>query len=165
MLTKFSIKKQPQTFEFGSSQINRRPTIGARVTNNAVISTQTGVVKYVTFNTLVYDTNGIYNAGSNTRLTCKTAGYYLIVGKIAFALNATGIRLAIIRKNGATSLNQLMIPTNPTLGAALEITTIADLIINDYNELGAYQNSGGNLNLDTSTPSPSAPAFMIHKLQ
>src|SRR5947199_110600 len=47
-----------------------------------------------------FDTDTIHDTVTNTdRLTCKTAGKYLVVANLVFALNSTGERLAYIQKN------------------------------------------------------------------
>ena len=62
----------------------------------------------LTFNTERWDTDNIHDTGSNTeRLTCKTAGRYLIIANIRFEPIALGRRMLSISLNvGATGLGR-----------------------------------------------------------
>src|SRR5512139_267514 len=77
--------------------------IGCRVYNNAAINIANDTVTALTFNSERFDTNGIHSTALNTgRLTCQTAGTYVITAHAAFAANATNRRQITIRLNGAT---------------------------------------------------------------
>lgn len=139
-------------------------TEGARVYNNANISVTNAGDFFLTFNTERWDTDGIHDTGSNTgRLTCQTAGKYLIIGQIEWATNTTGNRQAYIRLNGTTDIARVTETTTAAMGCPrMIVTTIYDLAESDYVELGAYQNSGDALNvLSTGNRSPE---FMMHRI-
>lgn len=124
--------------------------IGARAYNSADQSAGTAVWKTLAFNLEDFDTDDIHNnATNNSRLTCKTAGKYLIGGVVRWSPNATGIRSARIYLNGATVIAEV---TDVNAGGAddiaLDVQTVYDLAANDYVELQAFQNSGGNLNVE-----------------
>ena len=90
-------------------------------------------------------------AGTSTdpkRLTIATAGVYLITGNIQFDAASGGVRALYIRKNGATTVAQSMDST-PTSSSPTYIsaTTIENLVVGDYLELGAYQTSGSVLSV------------------
>jgi hypothetical protein len=94
-----------------------------------------------------FDTEDIHdNVTDNTRLTCKTAGRYLIFGHATFGSNATGVRKAHILLNGATTIAELTTPGG-SISSAASVTTIYELAVDDYVELEVYQNSGGSLSL------------------
>jgi hypothetical protein len=131
--------------------------IGARAYNNANIAITTGVVTALTFNSERWDSDTIHDTGSNTsRLTCKTAGKYIITGNIEWAADATSVRTLQIRVNGSTAIgNDSRAPLSGVLTTSQTTTTIYDLAVNDYVELVAYQATAGNLNvLTTANYSP-----------
>lgn len=134
----------------------------ARVTHNAAQAATTAVALVLAFNTERFDTNAIHDtAVNNSRLTCKTAGLYLIVGNIEWAANATGYRRLDIRLNGATLIasereGDVVVAAITTIQ---HITTIYQLAVNDYVELLATQTSGGNLNVNSTAN--ISPEFMM----
>ena len=76
-----------------------------------------------------------------------------------FASNATGLRQARIFLNNATNLSILTIPAANGAQTDLVITTQYYLVVGDYVELEAYQNSGGPLNVEAG--SNFSPEFMM----
>jgi hypothetical protein len=138
--------------------------IGARVYNSAAISVNNATATALTFNSERYDTDSIHSTSANTsRLTCTRAGKYVIVGHVAFASNATGLRTVSIRLNGSATIiaaqNAVPISGDETI---FSIATIYDLAVGDYVELYAYQSSGGALNV--TAPGPYSPEFAMHRL-
>lgn len=91
---------------------------------------------------------------NNSRITVPTngGGLYLITASVSFAANATGIRSTRIRKNGSTLLLQ---GTSSTIGGSITpmipLSTVASLNATDYIEVQAYQDSGGALNIGSSS--------------
>jgi hypothetical protein len=88
---------------------------------------------------------------NNTRYTATAAGWYLLIGSVSYAVNATGNRIAEFRKNGAASAVALGQGAHPTTDTSNNPTPRASSIIymngtSDYVELYAYQTSGGALN-------------------
>lgn len=98
-----------------------------------------------------YDTDAIHDMTTNpTRLTCKTAGKYLIFGMGQFAVSATGSAYFALCVNGIPGVglnlcNDLKV-LSATFGAAGVLSTMTVLAINNYIELALVQDSGGNLN-------------------
>lgn len=141
--------------------------VGARVFHNAAQSIANATHTAVAFNSERFDTNEIHDtATNNTRLTCKTAGKYLIGGTLEYAANASGIfRIAAIRLNGATFISSGK-ETFPTGGLAhlvsAETQTLYDLAVNDYVELMAYQDTGGALNVNAS--GNYSPEFWMYRV-
>lgn len=135
----------------------------ARVTHNANQSTTTGVSFTLAFNTERFDTDTIHDTvTNNSRLTCKTAGKYLVTGNVSFAANATGIRQLQIKLNGATTVGAVGWSASSAGTTDLVVVTLYDMAVNDYVELIAAQNSGGALNvLATGNYSPE---FMMHRV-
>ena len=114
-------------------------TQGARVTNSGDISCSADTLTVITFNTESYDTDGIHSTSVNTgRLTCQTAGKYLIHGSVTFvAGDPTTRKILRIRLNGTTEIASAEIGVN-TSGAALHVETLYSLAANDYLELIVY---------------------------
>ena len=123
--------------------------IGAAVTHDATQAISTGANIALAFNTERWDTNAIHdNVTNNSRLTCKTAGKYTINGCFSFAANATGYRQGSIRLNGTTliSISGFGAPPSP-YEPRVALSCTYNLAVNDYVELMAFQDSGGNLNV------------------
>jgi hypothetical protein len=134
------------------------------VYNNANISVATsGTAQALTFNTEIYDTDAMHSTSSNTdRITIVTAGYYVLVGNVIWAANATGVRELAIQRNGTT-----VWAIRDTAVAAGE-AHIQDIVTppllasaTDYFQLFARQTSGGALNATTAAYSPSLSARWV----
>jgi len=95
-----------------------------------------------------FDTDTIHDtATNNSRLTCKTAGKYIISANAGFASNVTGERILDILLNGATVIGRHRADANGVNITTIAVSTLYDLAVNDYIEMRAYQNSGGALNV------------------
>ena len=102
----------------------------------------------VAFDTESYDTDTIHdNVTNNSRLTCKTAGKYLIFAQAYWAGNATGYRQAVIFVNGVTNIGMALCDAYGTTGLIQSALTTYSLAVNDYVQMGVAQTSGGALNL------------------
>jgi hypothetical protein len=123
----------------------------ARVRNSANISHATsGTAQAVTFDTERFDTDSIHSTATNTsRLTCNTAGLYVISGCVRFASNVTGRRDLAIVLNGISTIaeDRRQTITDSGVATTLAISTIWKLAATDYVELHANQTSGGALNM------------------
>jgi len=139
-------------------------TEGARVYNNADISIAKDTETKLTFNSENYDTDTIHDTGANTsRLTCKTAGKYLITAYVEYAASSTGVRYMWLLLDNTTIIAFDREPQPFTYYyAGLRITTIYDLAVNQYVELGTYQNSGGALAVKYA--SAFTPWFMMQRI-
>jgi len=133
-----------------------------RAYNKGNLVTGTGAWTWLTFDNERFDTDNIHSVMVNTgRLTCNTAGKYIIMGNVYWETNATGVRILQIRVNGGSAIGiASMVPGNFT--AYHIVSTLYDLAVTDYVELGAYQNSGGNLNVLAALP--YSPVFMMVKV-
>lgn len=139
---------------------------GARVTHSTAqtISTGTGVTT-LAFNTERWDTDTIHDTvTNNSRLTCKTAGKYLIGCHVTFASNATGSRAAFLMLNGTTyiAITRENTDTGSGFTTCIECTTVYDLAVNDYVECQVQQSSGGNL--DVLSAGNFTPEFYMQRL-
>jgi hypothetical protein len=105
----------------------------------------------ITMDTEAVDSENGHSTSSNTsRYVAPVAGWYLVIGQVAFAANGTGNRLVEIRINGAgaaTNLAQTVILTpGAANGSALSAVSLIQLAAGDYVEVYGYQTSGGALN-------------------
>ena len=122
---------------------------GARVYHNADQSVPNTTNTILAFNSERYDTDAIHdNVTNNSRLTCKTAGKYLIVGFIRWVSNATGIREAIVRLGGTTPVKSIHVTALSGDATTCLCVSIISLAVNEYLELLGYQNSGVALDVE-----------------
>jgi hypothetical protein len=125
----------------------------ARAKHSLDQTTQTGVTLILAFDGEDFDTDTIHDpTTNNTRLTCKTAGKYLVVGHAYFEGNVTnsnnGDRYLWITKNG-TNMAETAQPAmhGPNNETAICVSTILTLAVNDYVELRAWQDSGSPIRI------------------
>jgi hypothetical protein len=122
-----------------------------RVYHSAAQSIPNGTVSTLSFDGERYDTDTMHDtATQNSRLTCRTAGLYVIHAHVEFALNATGERHVILLLNGATQLAYHDQPALSTNAVIVSVSTQYPLAVGDYVECQVYQNSGGALNVNVS---------------
>jgi len=105
----------------------------------------------ITLDTKEADTDGMWSAGSPTKLTIVHPGLYLVTATVSFAVNATGIRYAAIFLNGASLATIVNMTSSASFGTTIQVTTTQVLKATDYLEVNAYQNSGGALNTAAPT--------------
>lgn len=136
----------------------------ARVYNDANISATNADWTTLTFNSERFDTDTIHDTSTNSeRLTCKTAGKYIIVGNAFFAANAGGdIRWIRIFYNNTNNIGIAPGIDNVNSAAMMNVCTIYDLAVNDYVTLGVYQDSGGALNITAA--GNYSPEFMMIRI-
>jgi hypothetical protein len=91
-----------------------------------------------------------HSTSSNTsRYVAQVAGWYLVCGVYAPAINATGFRAARIQKNGSPILGHAAYLPNASGSVEMGVVTptkCVQLAVNDYVEVAGYQSSGGALN-------------------
>jgi len=121
-------------------------THGARVYASLGQTLGNGVHTPLPFDLERYDTDAIHDTVvNNSRLTCKTAGKYIITGNVYWETHAVGKRLLYIRLGGVTRIAMCSYGLNSDNEQNHFVSSIYDLAVNDYLELVAMQNSGGNL--------------------
>jgi len=136
---------------------------GARVYNNANLAIPHNTWTVLTFNSERYDTNVIHdNAINNSRLTCKTAGKYLIIGHAQFAENATANRYFKIREGGDTDIVAFTINAQTGALTSCVLSTIYNLSLNEYVEFMVFQNCTAPLNILYSAQ--VTPEFMMQRI-
>lgn len=136
---------------------------GARAYHNANQSIPNSTYATLAFNSERYDTDAIHdNATNNSRLTCKTAGKYLIIGLFEWGTNVNGGRWIGLYLNGTTYIGTLRVAVAADGSVTCLVSVINDLNINDYVELQCFQDSGGALNV-RYVPQ-SSPEFMMQRI-
>lgn len=134
-----------------SGSIKESTAIGARVYRSTDQTLTTATLTPIAFDSERFDTDSIHdNSTNNSRLTCKTAGVYVISGTVRFATNATGNRRLLIRLNGTTYIAEHTQAAVSGLQTTITIATVYLLAANDYVELVALQSSGGDLAVSAS---------------
>lgn len=107
---------------------------------------------YVTWTAEELDPQNMWGAGSPTRVTVPVKGVYVLISTVTFVGNATGRRAVAFHKNGssvAPSFHSLF-PSVLTGTIAPQGVLMLECEANDYLEVFAYQDSGGNLNLENA---------------
>lgn len=139
------------------------PDKSARVYHDAAQSIPNATWTSLAFNSERFDTDVIHDTvTNNSRLTCKTAGKYLIIGLAFFASNGTGARHCKLTHNAATIIAYTTSNANAATGVIVAFSCIWDMAVNDYVEFAVYQDSGGAL--DVSSASALSPEFMMIKI-
>lgn len=87
---------------------------------------------------------GVTWNGTNSEFTVTKPGIYMVHGRVAWTVNATGLRLIYLNVNGS-AIN--LISNNASVGSAQTLTTPMLLASGDKITLTCYQTSTGNLNL------------------
>jgi hypothetical protein len=118
-----------------------------------LISNNTDTV--VTLPTEVFDTDGFHSTSSNTgRITIPSgkAGYYLFYGYVNFSSNTTGNRRLKFSVNNTTgSAERSCNAITGSSGLSLVyLTAVINCAVGDYVNMIAFQDSGGNLYLQST---------------
>lgn len=142
-----------------------QPRASAYASSTQSISNSTATA--VTFDSEDYDVGSMHSTVSNTsRITIPTSGdgLYLVIGQLAYAANATGIRQTLLRKNGTTGIAQDLSTPNGTNGTEIHLMSVVTLVATDYVELVAVQSSGGALNVGSASGRETQSALQVVKL-
>lgn len=121
--------------------------------NTTAQSISNGSETAVTLNAETTDTDVIHDdSTNNSRLTCKTAGTYLIAGSLEFAGATGGIRDVYLRIGGSTRIATGVRAESPTAsGSPLAVVGSWVMAVNDYVEMTAFQNQGGAVNVNAGS--------------
>ena len=121
----------------------------ARVYHNANQSIPNATPTFLAFNSEFFDNDGIHdNVTNNERLTCKTAGKYLVIGQVRWNSIAGGRRQIGILLNSTEVAFAESGSIPDTEHRPIQIvSTILDLAVGDYVRLRVYQSSGDALNV------------------
>ena len=121
----------------------------ARAFHNANHSVTDTVATILPFNSERFDTDAIHDTSTNnSRLTCKTAGTYLIGAQVEWGAGAGSSRRVSIRLNGTTEIANVFDSVNAVSQIKRqEVVTLYELAVNDFVEVEVLQISGGSLNI------------------
>lgn len=103
----------------------------------------------ISLDTEVADTYGGHSTTTNnSRYVAQVAGWYLGIGQVALAGNASGLRSPALYVNGAAALPQMQAEIAPNGGSTtiVQAVGITYLNVGDYIEVRIDQTSGGALN-------------------
>ena len=127
--------------------VRRSTAVGALVYRSSDQAVPSAAWTALNFNALRSDPEGMYAGSAPTRLTCPLSGLYLAVGNAVFSANASGIRLAVLKVNGAVWSGGASAAA--LSGADTHLSAAALVVLNegDYVELLVYQNCGASLGL------------------
>lgn len=135
----------------------------SRAYHNITQTIPNNTVTALAFNSERFDTDNMHdNVTSNGRLTCKTAGTYLLGATIQWAVNTTGTRQVSLRLNGTTVIASQRVGAFAVDDVHQALSTIYHLAVNDYIEVIVRQTSGVGLDVMTATQySPEAFAVFL----
>lgn len=124
--------------------------LGASVKNSADHTLTHEIPTTLAWDSEDWDTDNIHdNVTNNSRLTCRTAGKYMVTLMIRFDPNATGERHIWLAKGGVNIYENTVAAMAPAGAPTIVFFFITlDLAVDDYLEMKAYQDSGGDLNDD-----------------
>ena len=88
-----------------------------------------------------------------SRLTAPRAGLYAVAAGVVWSADSgTGVRQFSIRKNGSTYVAGEQLPAAPTGTATIQnVSGVVRLAASDYVQAMVLQNTGGNLNVSSSS--------------
>jgi hypothetical protein len=134
-----------------------------RVHSTAAQSIPNTTFTALTFDTADWDDDTMFSLVNPTRLTCVTAGKYLIIGDMDFTLPVSTTYILNIRKNGTNiyASQQHHRDAGVTLDELDQVQTIVDLTPGDYVEFVVWQNGGGAFN---STPQNTGGTYYVPTL-
>lgn len=124
--------------------------IGARVYHDKNQSIPNNTWTTLDFNSERYDTDTMhYPVVNSSRLTCKTAGKYIISINVRFPASGANAQGLLMWLNTTNYICYTQF-TKATAGSwYMTQTTIYQLAVGDYVEVQVFQNSGGALNIES----------------
>ena len=139
----------------------------ARITRGSNQSIANNSLTYVSFDTEVFDTAGLYDPVNPQVLTAPIGGLYLLTASVRWAASATGTRFATF--NVSPSFVYLAPDwRNPVTGGVQtdqEFSTLVALQAGQQVRVRVYQTSGGSLNLlwrGDPDSNADAPTLTMH---
>lgn len=102
----------------------------------------------IAFDTNTVDTySGHSTVTNNSRYVSQLGGWYFVIGQVAFAANATGVRVAQLWANGVGGPAEVQGAAGPSANnTQIQVSGLVFLSAGSYVELRVYQASGGALN-------------------
>lgn len=124
--------------------------IACKTNKTVVQAISTGNATALTFDNDEYDTATLHDsAGSGTKITVPTTGLYRVSAYLEWETSAAGpSRVLTLRKNGVTTLREVVDIATASNVCAQHISEPFSLTAADYIEVLGTQGSGGNLNIE-----------------
>lgn len=121
------------------------PSVGCRAYTAQVMTLHTNTWTAIALEKEAFDTDNIHdNVTNNSRLTCKTAGMYLIEGALLFDANGFEHRMAGLDVSGVTRIARGEAARADIAYPTVVLVALWNLAVNDYVELVGFQDSGGD---------------------
>ena len=124
--------------------------LGVNLANSTDQSTNNVTEKILALDTEFWDTSGFHsNTTNNSRITIPAglSGRFSLNGFLVFPANGTGSRYVAIRKNAGGYDYLSSGDGNATYSTFVNFSIIYEATAGDYFEVVAFQNSGGSLNV------------------
>lgn len=136
-------------------EVRTPPSCQAYNSSNISIPNNDGTV--VTLDSERYDTDSMHSTSVNTsRITFTIPGIYIVTFVCSFAVNVTGDRQALLRKNGSEFIagheKKALVGVSAECG--LQVTAVEFFCEDDYVEAVVKQDSTAALNLVGARHSP-----------
>ncbi len=133
-------------------QTNTPADISVQVEKSTHQTITTATLTDLTWDTEIFDTDSMHdNSTNNERLTCNTAGKYLIIFNAGWQSNATGYRYLSIELNDTTIIAQTRGAANVNYGEQ-SLSCIRNLAVDDYVKALCYHTRGSDLQLKDDNP-------------
>lgn len=148
---KFLYGKSIEAIDYNTGVKNKPVTTSTKKycfstkSSNQSISNTTGTT--ITLDT--HETNDNSMSDGTNRIIITQGGQYLVSAVAQFAINSIGSREVFLRVNGGTIFSDIFTLPNPSDLTSVCINTIQTFSANDYIEMRVYQNSWGNLNVNS----------------
>ena len=143
VLSTSKLNQIASTGEFAKNQ----PAAIATRPSGAVLSIPNNTFTAVTMTVENFDNMAGFAATSST-ITTTYDGVWIASGGGSFAVSATGVRLASVRKNGADQEGGMVEWPAPNGSGLILAAVVATASVGDTFALWVLQNSGGALNID-----------------
>jgi lipopolysaccharide transport system ATP-binding protein len=132
-----------------------------RITHSLAQPIPPGISTFLKFDTIVWDTDHMHDTiRSNTRITCKMPGTYVIYACVEFDVSSIGRRTTHFRVNGSEVIaSQHTMAVSDLFGTTLNISCVQYLRAGDYVELAVVHSSYRELNINAK--SQYSPIFGI----
>lgn len=125
--------------------------------------TVTGVWKALDFNSERWDTDNMHDlVVNNWRITCQTAGKYIVSVRVRWEQNAVGNRQLVLYINNAVVAGRSIVEAINGLATDDGLTSTCDLGVGDYVNVNVWQDSGGGLNILSKLA--YSPEFMAQRV-
>mgnify|MGYP006405387017 CR=1 FL=1 len=120
--------------------------IGCLVYNASNVSIAHGTHTTLAMPNEYFDTDTMHDTTTNnSRITCKTAGTYMVWGGIDWQDATSGERVIYLRKNGATDIGKNGGAPSVSGRTTPQVVATVQLAVDDYVELRCYQSEGSAL--------------------